>query len=98
MLTTYISSDIQGRVPVTLPTLIDIEKHLLACKTKGSGSIEASACWRQERTWKCGLATHLEICLNSGSWIFLNCVGSMTSRISSISPRNITYFDKRCTT
>lgn len=43
-------------------------------------------------TWKCGLPTHLEICLNSGSWIFLNCVGSMTSRISSISPRNMTWW------
>lgn len=50
--------------------------------------------WRSPwlvRTWKWGLATHLEICLNSSSWIFLNCVGSMTSRISSISPRNMTY-------
>lgn len=44
-------------------------------------------------TWKCGLETHLEICLKSGSWILTNCVGSMTSRISSSSPRNIT-----CTT
>lgn len=41
-------------------------------------------------TWKCGLETHLEICLKSGSWILTNCVGSMTSRISSSSPRNIT--------
>ena len=44
-----------------------------------------------KQTWKCGLETHLAICLKSGSMIFWNCEGSMTSRISSISPRNITY-------
>lgn len=41
-------------------------------------------------TWKWELETHLDICLKSGSSIFLNCVGSMTSKISSISPKNIT--------
>lgn len=43
-------------------------------------------------TWKCGLETHLAIWRNSGSWIFTNCGGSMTSKISSISPKNITSF------
>ena len=41
-------------------------------------------------TWKCGLETHLAICLKSGSWILTNWAGSITSRISSISPKNIT--------
>ncbi len=42
------------------------------------------------QTWKWGLETHFAICLKSGSCILTNCAGSMTSRISSISPRNIT--------
>lgn len=42
------------------------------------------------QTWKWGLATHLANCLASGSWIFWNWDGSMTSSISSISPRNMT--------
>ena len=42
-------------------------------------------------TWKWGLETHLAICLKSGSWILTNCAGSITSKISSISPRNITW-------
>lgn len=41
-------------------------------------------------TWKCELDTLLDICLNKGSSIFLNCVGSITSKISSISPKNMT--------
>lgn len=48
-------------------------------------------------TWKCELDTHLDICLNKGSSIFLNCVGSITSKISSISPKNITCWYKRNT-
>lgn len=48
-------------------------------------------------TWKCELDTHLDICLNKGSSIFLNCVGSITSKISSISPKNITCLCKRNT-
>lgn len=43
-------------------------------------------------TWKCGLETHLAICRNSDSWILANCGGSMTSKISSISPKNMTSF------
>ena len=42
-------------------------------------------------TWKWGLETHLAICLKRGSWILTNWAGSITSRISSISPRNITW-------
>ncbi len=42
-------------------------------------------------TWKWGLDTHLAICLKSSSWILTNWAGSITSRISSNSPRNITY-------
>lgn len=41
-------------------------------------------------TWKWGLDTQRATCLKRGSWIFTNWEGSMTSRISSISPRNIT--------
>lgn len=43
-------------------------------------------------TWKCGLETHLAICLKSGSIILTNCGGSITSNISSISPKNIASF------
>ncbi|KAK2191935.1 hypothetical protein NP493_42g06012 [Ridgeia piscesae] len=43
-------------------------------------------------TWKCGLDTHLASCLNSGTITLLNSAGSMTSRISSSSFRNITSF------
>ena len=46
--------------------------------------------WNCNITWKWGLETHFAICLNKGSWILTNCAGSMTSRISSISPKNIT--------
>lgn len=42
-------------------------------------------------TWKWGLDTQRATCLKRGSWIFTNCEGSITSRISSISPRNITW-------
>lgn len=41
-------------------------------------------------TWKWGLEMQAAICLKSGSWIRMNWDGSITSRISSISPRNIT--------
>ena len=41
-------------------------------------------------TWKWGLETHLASCLNSGSMTLTNSEGSMTSRISSSSLRNIT--------
>lgn len=46
-------------------------------------------------TWKCGLETHRAIFLKSGSITFWNWAGSITSRISSISPRNITWKSKR---
>lgn len=42
-------------------------------------------------TWKWGLDTQRATCLKRGSWIFTNWEGSMTSRISSISPKNITW-------
>ena len=42
-------------------------------------------------TWKCELATHLAICLNNGTCTAVNWVGSITSSISSISPKNITW-------
>lgn len=41
-------------------------------------------------TWKCGLETHLANCLNKGSITFTNSDGSITSRISSSSFKNIT--------
>ena len=43
-------------------------------------------------TWKCGLETHRAMHLKRGSMIFWNWAGSMTSRISSTSPKNITSF------
>lgn len=43
-------------------------------------------------TWKCGLDTHLASCLNKGSMTLTNSEGSMTSKISSSSLRNITSF------
>ena len=43
------------------------------------------------QTWKCGLDTHRAICLKRGSITFWNCGGSIASKISSISPRNITF-------
>lgn len=46
-------------------------------------------------TWKWGLETQRATCLKRGSWIFTNWEGSMTSRISSISPRNITWGEGR---
>lgn len=42
-------------------------------------------------TWKWGLEIQAAICLKSGSWTRMNWDGSITSRISSISPRNITW-------
>lgn len=42
------------------------------------------------RTWKWGLDTHFANCLKSGTMILLNSAGSITSRISSSSFRNIT--------
>ncbi len=58
-------------------------------------------------TWKCGLDTHLASCLKRGSCTLTNSEGSMTSRISSSSLRNITslglwvfgqYFSRAITT
>lgn len=42
-------------------------------------------------TWKWGLEIQAAICLKRGSWMRMNWDGSITSRISSISPRNITW-------
>lgn len=44
------------------------------------------------RTWKCGLATDLASCWKSGSWTLANSAGSMTSKISSTSFKNMTSF------
>jgi hypothetical protein len=47
--------------------------------------------WQADiHTWKCGLATDFESWLNSGSCTFANSDGSMTSKISSTSFRNMT--------
>ena len=46
--------------------------------------------WGEHGTWKWGLETHLASCRNSGSMTLTNSDGSMTSRISSSSLRNIT--------
>ena len=43
-------------------------------------------------TWKCGLATDFASWLNNGSCTFANSPGSITSKISSTSLRNITSF------
>lgn len=52
-----------------------------------------SAIAKTEQTWKWGLETHFASCLKSGSMIFLNCSGSMMSRISSTSPKNMTSLE-----
>lgn len=44
------------------------------------------------RTWKCGLDTHLASCRKRGSIIFTNSDGSITSKISSNSFKNMTSF------
>lgn len=44
------------------------------------------------RTWKWGLDTHLASCRKSGSMIFTNSDGSITSKISSNSFKNMTSF------
>lgn len=46
-------------------------------------------------TWKWGLEIQAAICLKRGSWTRMNWDGSITSRISSISPRNITWTHER---
>lgn len=46
--------------------------------------------WKRKLTWKWGLEMQAAICLNRGSCTRINWDGSITSRISSISPRNIT--------
>lgn len=43
-------------------------------------------------TWKWGLLTHFDNCLNKWSLTLANSAGSMTSKISSSSFRNITSF------
>ncbi len=47
--------------------------------------------WKRKLTWKWGLEMQAAICLNRGSCTRINWDGSITSRISSISPRNITW-------
>ena len=49
-------------------------------------------CSLRRPTWKWGLETHLASCRKRGSMIFTNSDGSMTSRISSNSFRNMTSF------
>lgn len=41
-------------------------------------------------TWKCGLETHFASCLKSGTMTLVNSAGSITSKISSSSFKNIT--------
>lgn len=50
--------------------------------------------WKRKLTWKWGLEMQAEICLNRGSCTRINWDGSITSRISSISPRNITWVQR----
>lgn len=47
--------------------------------------------WKKKLTWKWGLEMQAAICLKRGSCTRINWDGSITSRISSISPRNITW-------
>ena len=46
-------------------------------------------------TWKWGLETHLASCLNKGHMTLVNSAGSITSKISSNSFRNITLSRKK---
>lgn len=57
--------------------------------TKNSSKLVQNVVWI---TWKCGEDTQRATCLNKGSCILTNWLGSITSSISSISPRNITSF------
>lgn len=43
-------------------------------------------------TWKCWLLIHRANCVKRATWIFWNSFGSVTSRISSTSFRNMTSF------
>ncbi len=54
--------------------------------------MNSCVCFGAQQTWKWGLDTHLASCLKSGSITLTNSDGSMTSRISSSSFRNITSF------
>ena len=47
--------------------------------------------WSGAPTWKWGLETHLASCLKRGAITLWNSAGSITSRISSNSLRNITW-------
>ncbi len=62
-------------LPCPVPTLSQFSRH-----SPGFPAI----------TWKCGLETHLASCLKSGTMTLVNSAGSITSRISSSSFRNIT--------
>lgn len=77
--------------------MLSVRKSIcLRFQSSVDGVDQSSASWHSSSlhslTWKCGLETHFAICLKSGSMIFTNCGGSMTSRISSISPKNIASF------
>ena len=64
-------------------------KWIMSATTKNSTSLKGTK--NCGRTWKCGLETQRASWRNKGSMIFWNWVGSITSRISSNSPRNITW-------
>ena len=71
---------------------VELSGHSLQFSTPALPNLGTS---ESALTWKWGLETQRATCLKRGSWIFTNWEGSMTSRISSISPRNITWGEGR---
>lgn len=67
-------------------------EHQRLAKTDLVRGGECAAQWSLVRTWKCELETHRAKRWNSGFIIFRNSLGSIKSKISSISCRNMTSF------
>ena len=84
------SARVEGPPPLAGESLIvtfrlpEGQEHEQRCPSRGRSP--------RRPTWKWGLETHLASCRKRGSMIFTNSDGSMTSRISSNSFRNMTSF------
>src|SRR5690242_7066934 len=74
----YNGANMMGRIISTL-SLTRLQKYSLFQKYSARSA-----------TWKCGLATDLASWWNNGSWTLANSAGSMTSKMSSTSLRNMT--------
>lgn len=76
----YNGANMIGRIISTL-SLTRLQKYSLFQKYRARSA-----------TWKCGLATDFASWWKRGSWTLANSAGSMTSKISSTSFKNITSF------